>query len=482
MLSTIARKAKSSAFELTTHYPSPVEPLAQPPVGSDLVPVMGQQGAPIIGYSLVALMDVLKFARKNYETYGPVGWAGLMGRKVVVAIGPDAAQAILLDKEKTFSAEKGWMFMIGPFFHGGVMLMDYDEHIYHRRILQQAFTRTRLVGYLDLMTPGITRGLDSWQPGHDFPLYSNTKQLLLELATEVFVGTELGPQAKRLERAFEDAVRGGQAVIRTNVPGGMWSKGLRGRKVLADYFRRELPAKRNGGGNDLFSVLCHAASEEGHTFTDEEIVDHMIFVLMAAHDTSTLALSMMGYLLGKHPEWQVRLRAESLALGKPTLDYDDLDRLPSLDLVFKETLRMFAPVGQQLRETLRDTELLGHFIPAGTPVMYAPYPSMRMEQWWSNPDVFDPERFARHEEKSHRYAWSPFGGGAHKCIGQQFANMTVKGVMHQMLLRYRWSVPSGYELPLGWGTGPTPVDGLPIHLKALTAVERRQADTDKQTA
>ncbi len=70
----------------------------------------------------------------------------------------------------------------------------------------------------------------------------------------------------------------------------------------------------------------------------------------------------------------------------------------------------------------------------------------------------------------------------HIGIGQAFANMTVKAVMHQMRLRFRWSVPANYELDLGWGTGPTPVDGLPIHLKALSSVERAQADTSKRTA
>ena len=473
MLSTLSRNVKSSAALLAEAYPSRITALADPPPGSGLRPVLGSYGPPVVGHSLTALTDHLRFARKQFNDYGPISWGGFMGRPGVVAFGPDAAEAILLDKAKTFSAEKGWGFIIGPFFKGGVMLMDYDEHIYHRRILQQAFTRSRLVGYLDLTTPAIARSLGSWQPSRDFRMYAQAKQMLLELATEVFVGGDLASTAekrataKKLERAFEDAVRGGQAVIRTNVPGGTWARGLHGRKVLADYFRRELPAKRAGDGNDLFSVLCRAASDEGHTFTDEEIVAHMIFVLMAAHDTSTLALSMMTYLLGRHPEWQQRLRDESIALGKPTIDYDDLAALPSMDLVFKETLRMYCPVGQQFRMTLKDTDLLGHYIPAGVPVLLVPFPSMRMEKWWHDPDRFDPERFAdgRHEEKSHRYAFAPFGGGAHKCIGMYFAGMTVKAVMHEMLLRFRWTVPSGYEPPLEWGTGPTPADGLPIRLE-----------------
>ncbi|MDT7565929.1 MAG: hypothetical protein QOG76_4553, partial [Pseudonocardiales bacterium] len=73
----------------------------------------------------------------------------------------------------------------------------------------------------------------------------------------------------------------------------------------------------------------------------------------------------------------------------------------------------------------------------------------------------------RREDKVHRYAWAPFGGGAHKCIGLHFGGMEVKAIMYQLLLRFRWSVPAGYEPPIGYGTGPMPIDGLPLRLERL---------------
>jgi cytochrome P450 len=195
----------------------------------------------------------------------------------------------------------------------------------------------------------------------------------------------------------------------------------------------------------------------------------MIFLLMAAHDTSTITLSMMAYYLGRYPQWQERLREESRALGKPMLDYADLAGLEGLDLVMKETLRMNAPVGMLARQAVRDTSLQGRYIPAGTKLMLNIYQTQRMEQWWPNPDRFDPERFSpeRHEDKSHQFAWMPFGGNVHKCIGMHFGGMEVKAILHQMLLRFRWTVPVGYEPPLEYATGPWPADGLPITLHRL---------------
>ena len=107
-----------------------------------------------------------------------------------------------------------------------------------------------------------------------------------------------------MNKAFIAAVRAGTAVIRRPVPGSTWSKGLHARALLEKFFRAHLPAKRRYGGDDLFAQLCRAESEYGHGFSDDDIVNHMIFLLMAAHDTTTITLSSMAYHLAKHPEWQ----------------------------------------------------------------------------------------------------------------------------------------------------------------------------------
>jgi cytochrome P450 len=423
----------------------------------------------VIGHTVSVLGDPLRFSKRLRDRYGPVGWIGAFGTRIVFAVGPDAIEEVLTNRDRAFSNREGWSYMIGPFFERGVMLMDFEEHRHHRQIMQQAFKRERLLRYLAALNPRIEEALRDWRPGEDFRLYTRTKQLTLDLATRVFVGAALGPEADRLNRALIDAVHGGATFIRSDIPGGRWHRGLAGRRVLERYFRARLPAKRAADGDDLFSALCHAEGERGERFTDADVVNHMIFVLMAAHDTSTITLSMMAYLLAKHPEWQERLRAESAQLGSAAPEFEQLEQLHGLDLAFKETLRMFAPVGVLFRQALRDTELRGHHIPAGTLLSLSLYASQRMEPWWRDPDTFDPERFAEHrrEDRSHRYAWTPFGGGAHKCIGMHFGGMEVKAIMHQLLLRFRWSVPDGYEVPLSYGTGPTPGDGLPITLERL---------------
>jgi cytochrome P450 len=121
------------------------------------------------------------------------------------------------------------------------------------------------------------------------------------------------------------------------------------------------------------------------------------------------------------------------------------------------------------RKAVRDTEILGHFIPAGTVIAVGLWVNQMIPEHWTDPDTFDPERFseARQEEKSHRYAWMPFGGGAHKCIGMHFGLLEVKTLLHRMLTHYRWSVPSGYQVRWDSTALPAPADNLPVTLTRL---------------
>ena len=383
-------------------------------------------------------------------------------------LGPDANQFVLMNKGDLFSNHGGWDFFIGPFFHRGIMLLDFEEHRWHRRIMQQAFTKNALRGYLERMGPRITAGLDTWPEG-GIKVLPRVKRLTLDLATDVFMGQELGPRSEQVNRAFVDTVRAGTALLRFPVPGLRWSKGLRGRRVLEQLFRDEIPTKRAQEDNDLFSALCHATTEDGDRFSDDDVVNHMIFLMMAAHDTTTITLSNLFYHLAGAPEWQERLREESRALGKTQLEYEDLEKLPGIGLAMKEALRLCAPVPSLPRRTVRDVEYDGFHIPKGSFITMAPYFTHYMEEYWPDAERFDPERFAEHrrEDKVHPYAWVPFGGGAHKCIGLHFADMQVKAILHQVLLKYRWRVPADYVMPVDTTSLPVPKDGLPVTLERL---------------
>ncbi|MDX1694855.1 MAG: cytochrome P450, partial [Ketobacteraceae bacterium] len=290
-----------------------------------------------------------------------------------------------------------------------------------------------------------------------------------DLATEVFMGYELGREADALNKAFIDTVRAGTALARFPVPGGRWKKGLDGRKVLVKFFKDHIHDKKDSDSMDLFSQLCRAETEDGQRFSDDDVVNHMIFLMMAAHDTSTITLCNMFYYLARYPEWQERLRAESRALGKDQLEHNDLERMEGMTLVMKEALRMCAPVPSIPRKTVKDCEFNGYYIPKGTLIVTSPFFTHYMHEYWTRPFTFDPERFSeqRREDKNHPYCYVPFGGGAHMCIGLHFADLQVKAILHQVLLNYRWRVPKSYRMPIDHTSLPVPGDKLPVSLERL---------------
>ena len=126
----------------------------------------------------------------------------------------------------------------------------------------------------------------------------------------VFMGHEPGTDHElvtKVNKAFTTTTRAGNAIIRTGVPPFKWWRGLQARKVLEDYFSARVRERRNATGTDMLTVLCHTEDEDGNSFTDEDIVSHMIFLMMAAHDTSTSTLTTMAYHLAANPEWQDRV-------------------------------------------------------------------------------------------------------------------------------------------------------------------------------
>ena len=402
--------------------------------------------------------------------YGDVYRMRVFGTEMYVVSGPEAFEQVFVNRDKVFVSGPAWSHFIGPFFHRGLMLLDAEEHLHHRRIMQQAFSQDALRRYHAMMQPHIRSKLAGWGELEQPRLQRMLKDLTLDLALEVFVGVELSDADRtRINNAFVAAVRAGTSVVRRPLPGGIgpWSKGLAARAVLEDFFFDVLPAKRRDGGDDLFAQLCGARDDEGNEFTDEDVVNHMIFLLMAAHDTTTTTMTSMAYELARSAEWQDRCRAECLAVPEPT--YDDALGLTSLDLVMKESLRLCAPVPSIPRVASRETTIGGYRIPAGAFVTNSPYQNHYLDDVWRDPTRFDPERFSpeRAEDRVHRMAFVPFGGGVHKCIGMYFAGMQIRAILHELLSRYRWSVPPGYEMPIDLVALPVPRDGLPVRLEPL---------------
>ena len=143
--------------------------------------------------------------------------------------------------------------------------------------------------------------------------------------------------------------------------------------------------------------------------------------------------------------------------------FDDLEKMPLSEMAFKEALRIRPPVPSLPRYAMRDFTFKGYTIPAGTPVGVNPLYTHRMKDIWPEPDRFDPLRFTEEAQRNrHRFAWVPFGGGAHMCLGLHFAYMQAKCFARHFLQNIEVSLEPGYKPDWQMWPIPKPRDGLRV--------------------
>ena len=442
----------------------PVRPTEQVPPG-----LTGSKGAPFFGHTLSFLKDARELVWSEAREHGLDFRLRMFGLPLVVVGHPDQVKTVLMDRDKNFSSKLGWHNAIGELFARGLMLRDFEEHRTHRKIMQIAFRADAMRGYLDMMNPIIEGGLDQWAARPEFRFYDAIKQLTLDIAADVFVGVQLGAEADRINQAFVDSVQASIALVKKEVPFLSYKRGMDGRRLLEQFFAERIDDRRRGNGRDMFSEFCRATTDEGESFSDQDIVDHMIFLLMAAHDTTTSSLTSVIWALAQNQEWQEHLRDEALSIGGDHLTWEDRDRVVLGELAFKEALRMFPPVPFISRRSMDTCQLGEHELPANSGVAVCSLVTHFAEEFWTDPMTFDPERFTkeRAEDRAHSHVYYPFGGGAHTCLGMHFAYSQVKAFLHQFLRRFRVHLPEGYELDMQPVPIPKPKDGLPVRLEPL---------------
>ncbi len=434
--------------------------------------IPGEDGYPVIGNTLEQLGDYPAFSRRMVAKYGHVYRNHSMGGRSVALHGPDANELVMFDRDKIFSSEQGWGPVLNLLFPRGLMLMDFEKHRADRKVLSVAFKPEPMRHYADSLNAGIRDRVASWS-GKTFKFYPAIKELTLDLAATSFLGIPFGPEANKVNKAFVDMVQASIGIVRVPLPFTAMGRGAKGRAYLVDYFSRMVPERREGEGEgeDIFSQICRARDDNGQHLSVDAIVDHMNFLMMAAHDTITSSVTTLVWQLARHPEWQDKLREEMLAVAPAGegVGHNSLGELELTEWAFKEALRLVPPVPSFPRRALKDFEYGGYRIPAGTIVGVSPGFTHMMDEHWPEPEKFDPMRFSPEVARArHKYAWVPFGGGAHMCLGLHFAYMQAKIFFHHVVTTHRIVVAEGYDpqwqiLPI-----PRPKDGLTVSFVPLS--------------
>jgi cytochrome P450 len=425
-------------------------PRRQAPPGPSIAHLPGEAGVVrgivnVLGYLQNGVAHVARKRRK----YGPVFRTLIGARPSVWICDAELATAIARNADQAWSAALGWNAIFGGVDTtsetvDGLGALDGQPHRDARRLLQPAFSPSAIEGYLGIAAPILRRAVEGWLARGRIRFKPEARSLLADVSSRIFLGDTVdGPM---LNRALADAWAAPLALAKNPWLSPAWRRAQRGHAVLRRELGARIQERRALGGADLFSRLCSVANDVDW-LDDAGLVRLFIGVLFGAFDTTGAGLASMAYLLARDPEWQARLREEALDVDRAPIGYDDLRKLEATDRAWKETLRLFPVIGGLPRYALRDVEIGGHRIPAGTMVLAMIGSAQRDAPWWTAPERFDPDRFssARAEDKIKPGLFAPFGAGAHACIGTQLATVEVKAFWHTMLTSCRFRLARDYE-------------------------------------
>ena len=393
------------------------------------------------------------FARHGdiYRVYAP-------GRKsyTYVINHPDDVKRVLVSNHRNYTKGVG-LDRVKILLGNGIMTSEGDFWKRQRYMMQPMFHRRVVTEFARLIDESNDRFIAKWEAQASRGELVNITDDMSELTLDTVLRSIFGPDLDRLS-----AQPGGNPFeVVTKEPARNLQFAYRFRqlgKVIAVVVKRR---RENGEEHPDFLGMLMTAREKdtGDAMTERELIDEVMTLVVAGHETTASALNWTWYLLSQHPEVEARLHAElDSAPVEAAPGLAQMEALAYTHQVVDEALRMYPPGWILSRRTLEPDTLAGYEIPAGASVMLSPYLLHRHPKFWVEPESFRPERFAPdHESERPRFAYMPFAAGPRHCIGESLA-------LYEMLM-HLYKVARRYRL--------TYVADRPIELEALINLRTR---------
>jgi cytochrome P450 len=362
---------------------------------------------------------------------------------------PDLIREVLSTRMKSFPKLRRQMNALARVEGDSIGTSDGEVWRRHRPVVQTAFHARTFPRFAAAFVGHTRRRIERWVPGATFDMAEEMNQLALELIGKVLFNADWGDRVPHLR----DAVH----VFRECMQKEISSSGLSPDALSpADKLRQQQAVREidtliwdlvrerrasAGGGDDILSLMLTAAGSttDKPVLTDQEIRDEAATLFISGHDTTSAALAWFWYLLARHPEAERGIQREvDDILGDRPAGFADVRRLRYTEAVVKESLRLYPPSGFLYgREAAADVDLGGYPVRRGSWILISPYAAHRDPRVFPDPEVFDPDRFAPgRAETIPPYAYLPFGGGPHTCIGNNFAMVEMVLVVATILQRF----------------------------------------------
>lgn len=401
---------------------------------------------PLLGHMTRVRSNALEFMREAQARLGPVFWLDMGFDHWLFMVVDEPGFSVFRNKDTDSSHLRDFDRFLGT----SMLVVDGADHRRMRGASSAPFTPAGLsrarVG--EIIAETLERHVDGWRGQSTVPLSRTTKSIALEVIFRV-MDIEVSDLPDWSHWYGEFMLSGLNVPLM--FPGSPAWRGRRARRWLEARMTKIIAAARERGDTDsLVGAMTHGVDEHGLGMSERELLDNLLILGFAGHETtaSTMAWSMLH--LGKSPQHWDRLVEEATSIREIPRDYAELSRVAPLAAgVFRESLRLYPPVAVDSRRTHTPFELVGYHVEPGVMVGTSFALLSREPNRYPEPDSWKPERWLGLDRKPTPIENCQFGGGPHFCLGYHMA--ILEGTMFLVHTAQRlaaWGVRPIYDAPL----------------------------------
>lgn len=432
------------------------------------------------------------------KKYGPVFKMNFMHSTFVFTSDPQAVRELQItgNHPKSYITLEGIIYLFSERFFGKSLVSETDQKVWvwRRQLMNPCFQKSYLRGLesalnteIDLL---ITRLAGLADGKTEVSMLDEFNHLTLDIIGKIAFGMQMNNVVNRTEKSeFTKAIQLCFRGISENVRNPFfkynffnWNfindvrKALRFLRVFSKQCFEERKAAIERGDYTPDDILNHIVKMklENPELDDEVIVDDIIVFFVAGQETTACLLSFTMICLWQNKDVLERLRTEVFDIVgmKSYLSIEDVNKMKYLEMVIKESLRLYPPGPNTFREPKHDIEILGYKIPAGTPVAMSTYVSSRLEEFFPDPLKFFPERFSPNaENKITSYTYYPFTLGPRTCIGKSFAEIEAKIILAKIIQRFNFEMDPDQSFDIEESTTLKPEGGAVCTLTLCDSFE-----------
>ncbi len=380
----------------------------------------------------------------------------LMGRSMMLLNAPDAINRVLVENDANYRRTPMRVRLLRPVAGNGLLLSEGHVWRHQRRTAAPAFTPRGIPLLVRHVAEAVQEGLATLaaEPGPTVDLFETMQRWAAEIAGRSMFSLEMrtyGPEMRTLARAYVERYARPyllDVLLPPSIPTPRdvrrWWFSRRWMRLIERMIADRLAAVDANAPRDLLDLLRAARDPETNRgFTPRQLRDQVATMLVAGHETTSIAAFWSLYLLASVPNAQERLAEEVRDLDlSPDGFAAALPRLVYTKAVLSEVLRLYPPAFWIVREAIGADRCGTVDVPAGTTVMISPWVLGRHARYWDDPHAFDPARFLPGAPPVPRYAYLPFGIGPRICIGAQFAMPMVMLTVAGLVQRFRITLES----------------------------------------